>query len=162
MSRTLSALQSAHKQPAVWATHALTLSCADVDVRSAALNRWSLKQAQFALSRQRVAQLFGMPTHFPRLDGGYEFEGQYEDFFALDSADDPSENLRMYTFNEARRAGRLAEVAVEGIDGLNELVATQLERLEEQQQQSEARLERKLDALSASMEAIGKQLGAGR
>ena len=67
-----------------------------------------------------------------------------------------------YTFNEARRAGRLAEVAVEGIDGLNELVATQLERLEEQQQQSEARLERKLDALSASMEAIGKQLGAGR
>ena len=59
-------------------------------------------------------------------------------------------------------AGRLAEVAVEGIDGLNELVATQLERLEEQQQQSEARLERKLDALSASIEAIGKQLGAGR
>ena len=49
-----------------------------------------------------------------------------------------------------------------GIDGLNELVATQLERLEEQQQQSEARLERKLDALSASIEAIGKQLGAGR
>ena len=85
-----------------------------MDVRSAALNRWSLKQAQFALSRQRVAQLFGMPTHFPRLDGGYEFEGQYEEFFALDSADDPSENLRMYTFNEARRAGRLAEVAVEG------------------------------------------------
>ena len=30
-----------------------------IDVRSASLNRWSLKQAQYVLSRQKYAKLFG-------------------------------------------------------------------------------------------------------
>ena len=122
-----------------------------VDVRSASLNRWSLKQAQYVLSRQRFAQLAGRKTHFPALDGGYKFSGKYEDFFTGDGSttEDTEKNLRKSTFDEARRAGRLTEVAVEAIDGLNELVTTQLERSDEEARARELRLNEKIADMAA-------------
>eukprot|EP01046_Picozoa_sp_COSAG06_P053000 COSAG06_NODE_9056_length_2001_cov_1.386961_1_plen_147_part_10 len=75
-----------------------------VDVRSASLNRWSLKQAQYVLSRQRFAQLAGRKTHFPALDGGYKFSGKYEDFFTGDGSttEDTEKNLGKSTLDEER------------------------------------------------------------
>jgi hypothetical protein len=79
-----------------------------IDVRSAALNRWSLKQAQYVLSRQRYASLWCDP-HFPKMDGGYSCQGHLDDFFtdaaSKGEAEDPVENLRKSTFTEAKRAG---------------------------------------------------------
>lgn len=48
-----------------------------------------------------------------------------------------------------RRAGRLAELAVEAIDSLNELVTTQLEKVDEQARAREARLDERLADMSA-------------
>lgn len=105
-----------------------------IDVRSAALNRWSLKQAQYVLSRQRYASLWCDP-HFPKMDGGYSCQGHLDDFFtdaaSKGEAEDPVENLRKSTFTEAKRAGRLAEVAVEGIGGLNDAVTMQLNEVKD-------------------------------
>jgi len=137
----------------IMALYLLVAMMADtyVDVRSAALNRWSLKQAEYVLSRQRFAQLAGRDTHFPKLDAGYKFSGKYSDFFTGDgSATEESEkNLRKSTFDEARRASRLAEVAVEAIDGLNELFTAQLEKSDEEARAREARLNEKLAEVSA-------------
>jgi len=112
-----------------------------IDVRSAAMNRWSLAQAQYVLSRQRYAGTF-VDTHFPRLDNGYECRGvKYDDFYseaaAKGEAEDPVENLRKSTYNEAKRAGRLAEVAVEGIGGLNDAVSAQLSEITQMLQETQ-------------------------
>jgi hypothetical protein len=82
-----------------------------IDVRSASLNRWSLKQAQYILNRQGFAALLRWPTHFPVMDNGYAFSGEYDHFFtnfaSSGEAEITVENLRKSTFEEAKRAGRL-------------------------------------------------------
>ena len=130
-----------------------------VDVRSASLNRWSLKQAQYLLSRQRFAQLLGISAHFPKMDGGYAFTGQYEEFFTGASIDTESfaENLRKSTFDEARRASRLAEVCVEGIEGLNEILVEQLASAEERARASEAKITAMAKDVALLTTAMGRQ-----
>lgn len=130
-----------------------------IDVRSASLNRWSLKQAQYVLSRQKYAELVGRcalllfrcasvyppprplafmrllgvprrPVHFPVMDAGYAFSGHYDQFFTGTGEEEATvENLRKATLEEARRSARLAEVAVEGIAGLTEVLSGQISEL---------------------------------
>jgi hypothetical protein len=101
-----------------------------IDVRSASLNRWSLKQAQYIQSRQKIARALGMNVHFPIMEGGYAFSGHYDHFFTSTGEEEATvENLRKSTLEEARRSARLAELAVEGIAGLNEVLSAQIEAL---------------------------------
>ena len=125
-----------------------------IDVRSASLNRWSLRQAQYILSRQRFAALLGAPVHFPKLDGGYAFSGHYDDFFTQSGEEETTvENLRKATFEESKRAGRLAEVAVDGISGLSEVLSGQIASLSEMLATSE-RLRRETMEQSAETQRL--------
>eukprot|EP01052_Picozoa_sp_SAG31_P031231 SAG31_NODE_3288_length_4459_cov_30.078440_2_plen_419_part_00 len=103
-----------------------------IDVRSASLNRWSLRQARYLLSRQRFAR-FWTETHMPRMHGGFAFKGHYDHFFtgaaAKGDVEETVQNLRRATYDEAKRASRLSELAVESIGGLNELLAEQVRDL---------------------------------
>jgi hypothetical protein len=106
-----------------------------IDVRSASLNCWSLKQAQYYLNRQGFAALLRWPTHFPVMDNGYAFSSEYDHFFtnfaSSSEAEITVENLRKSKFEEAKRAGRMAELAVEGISGMNEVVSGQIAEMGE-------------------------------
>lgn len=55
---------------------------------------------------------------------------------------------------QARKASRLAEVAVEGIQGLNEIVAEQLANAEHIQKDGEDRLQKQLDTLSRELKKL--------
>ena len=66
------------------------------------------------------------------MDGGYAFSGHYDQFFTGTGEEEATvENLRKATLEEARRSARLAEVAVEGISGLTEVLSTQISELAE-------------------------------
>lgn len=70
------------------------------------------------------------PVHFPVMDGGYAFSGHYDQFFTSTGEEEATvENLRKATLEEARRSARLAEVAVEGISGLTEVLSDQINEL---------------------------------
>ena len=70
------------------------------------------------------------PVHFPVMDAGYAFSGHYDQFFTGTGEEEATvENLRKATLEEARRSARLAEVAVEGIAGLTEVLSGQISEL---------------------------------
>jgi Iap family predicted aminopeptidase len=64
------------------------------------------------------------------MDAGYAFSGHYDQFFTGTGEEEATvENLRKATLEEARRSARLAEVAVEGISGLSEVLSSQITEL---------------------------------
>ena len=131
------------------------------DVRSSALNRWSLKQAQYVQSRQWLANWW-TNTHCPPMPEGYSVKGRYEEFFTgyeMGDGQDRLENLRLATFEEARRAVRLAEVAIDGIGGLNDQVHAQFAHVLKLQAESQKALAKSLttqDALMQQLEEMAK------
>eukprot|EP01043_Picozoa_sp_COSAG02_P075891 COSAG02_NODE_15859_length_1135_cov_1.755792_1_plen_87_part_00 len=74
------------------------------------------------------------------MDGGYAFSGHYDQFFTGSGEEEATvENLRKATLDEARRSARLAEVAVEGITGLTDVLSAQINDLAEKLESFESK-----------------------
>jgi hypothetical protein len=80
-------------------------------------------------NQPRCAELLLQAGASP-MDGGYAFSGHYDQFFTSTGEEEATvENLRKATLEEARRSARLAEVAVEGISGLTQVLSDQINEL---------------------------------
>lgn len=124
-----------------------------MDVRSEALNRWSLKQAQYVMRRQPLAALW-CHTHFPVMEAGYTCKGKFSEFFSQAVDEDPEANLEEATYNEAKKASKLADVAVHGIGGLSEIMSNQLVEILDAQ----TKTQKALTATIKSNEKMQKQI----